>query len=49
MSVVEDIFKSLQSKLGKEAPLAVSTCRKVHDYLGMTIDYNKEKYMTILG
>ena len=37
--VIEDILSKLESWFGKEAPLTV-TCRKVHVYLGMHIDYS---------
>ena len=40
-SVVEDILAKLQKRFGKEAPLTV-TRGKVHDYLGMTIDFSVE-------
>ena len=39
--VTEDMLKALQDKYGKEAPLTV-TRGKVHDYLGMKIDYTKK-------
>ncbi|KAG7363646.1 reverse transcriptase RNA-dependent DNA polymerase [Nitzschia inconspicua] len=38
-TVVEDIFTKLQAEFGKEAPLTV-TRGKVHNYLGMRIDYS---------
>ncbi|KAG7373061.1 reverse transcriptase RNA-dependent DNA polymerase [Nitzschia inconspicua] len=38
-AVVEDIFAKLQAEFGKEAPLTV-TRGKVHNYLGMRIDYS---------
>ncbi|KAG7353002.1 reverse transcriptase RNA-dependent DNA polymerase [Nitzschia inconspicua] len=38
-AVVEDIFTKLQAEFGKEAPLTV-TRGKVHNYLGMRIDYS---------
>ena len=37
--VVTEIIKLLESEFGKEAPLT-QTRGKVHDYLGMTIDYS---------
>jgi hypothetical protein len=37
--VVTDIIKLLESEFGKEAPLT-QTRGKVHDYLGMTIDFS---------
>ena len=37
--VVEDIVDKLNERYGKEAPLVVNR-GKVHDYLGMTIDYS---------
>ncbi|KAG7352414.1 reverse transcriptase RNA-dependent DNA polymerase [Nitzschia inconspicua] len=38
-AVFKDIFVKLQAKFGNEAPLPV-TCGKVHNYLGMRIDYS---------
>lgn len=40
-SVCESMVDALQSRYGKEAPLTV-TRGKVHEYLGMTIDYSVE-------
>ena len=40
-AVVDDLINKLNSEFGKEAPLTV-TRGKVHDYLGMTIDYSKK-------
>ncbi|KAG7366075.1 reverse transcriptase RNA-dependent DNA polymerase [Nitzschia inconspicua] len=40
-TVVEDIFTKLQEEFGKEAPLTV-TRGKVHNYLGMRIDFSIE-------
>ena len=40
-SVVEDILAKLQKRFGKEAPLTV-TRGKVHNYLGMTIDFSAD-------
>ena len=37
--VVEDLLKQLSDRFGKETPLTV-TRGKVHDYLGLTIDYS---------
>ena len=37
-AVVTDIIRRLNDKYGKVTPM-VSTCRKVHKYLGMTIDF----------
>ena len=39
--VVTDIIDKLQQNFGKEAPLTV-TRGKIHDYLGMKIDYSEE-------
>ena len=39
--VIEDIVRKLQEKYGKEAPLTVNR-GKIHDYLGMTIDFSTE-------
>jgi hypothetical protein len=39
--VVEDILKLLYERYGKEAPLVV-TRGKVHDYLGMVIDFSED-------
>ena len=36
--VLEDLFVLLNNEFGKEAPLTV-TRGKIHDYLGMVIDY----------
>jgi hypothetical protein len=38
-SVVTSIIKLLESEFGKEAPLT-KTRGKVHEYLGMTIDFS---------
>ena len=40
-SVIEDIITKLQERFGKEAPLTVNR-GKVHDYLGMTIDFSED-------
>ena len=37
--VASDLITDLQGKFGKEAPLTVK-CRKVHNYLGMTINFS---------
>jgi hypothetical protein len=39
--VLENILDALNERFGKEQPLTV-TRGKVHDYLGMTIDYSEE-------
>ena len=39
--VIEEVFQDLQSEFGKEAPLTVSR-GKVHNYLGMQLDYTTE-------
>ena len=39
MEVVDDILNKLDERYGKEAPM-VTTRGKIHDYLGMTLDYN---------
>jgi hypothetical protein len=38
-NVVTNVIKFLQFEFGKEA-LLTQTCRKVHEYLGMTIDFS---------
>ena len=43
--VVEGLVSALNDKYGKEAPLSV-THGKVHDYLGMTIDYSMPRKVT---
>jgi hypothetical protein len=40
-SVVEDIIKSISNKYGKEDPVTVNR-GKVHDYLGMKIDFTHQ-------
>ena len=37
--MVTDVITQLQGTFGKEAPLTI-TCGKVHDYLGMVLDYS---------
>jgi len=37
-AVVSSIVQLIEGEFGKEAPLTV-TCGKVHDYLGMTLDF----------
>ena len=39
LEVVDDILNKLDDRYGKEAPM-VTTRGKIHDYLGMTLDYN---------
>ena len=39
MAVVTDIIQQLNGKYGKVTPM-VLTCRKIHEYLGMTIDFS---------
>jgi len=39
--VIDDIFEKINNRYGKEAPLSKTT-GKIHDYLGMTIDYSKD-------
>ena len=43
--VVEGLVSALNDKYGKEAPLSV-THGKIHDYLGMTIDYSMPRKVT---
>ena len=40
-SVLEDIANKLNSKYGQVMPLVIH-CGKVHNYLGMTIDYSED-------
>jgi hypothetical protein len=40
-SVLEDIADKLNTKYGQETPLAMHH-GKIHDYLGMTIDYSED-------
>jgi hypothetical protein len=40
-SVLDDIADKLNSKYGEQAPLVVH-CGKIHEYLGMTIDYSED-------
>ena len=40
MSATEHVIEKLESEFGKEAPLTV-TRGKVHEYLGMTIDFSE--------
>ena len=44
--VVDDILNKLDERYGKEAPM-VTTRGKIHDYLGMTLDYNIEGKLQI--
>jgi hypothetical protein len=37
--VVSQMIELLKGAYGKEAPLTI-TCGKIHEYLGMTIDYS---------
>ena len=37
--VVDDILNKLDERYGKEAPM-VTTRGNIHNYLGMTLDYN---------
>ena len=39
LEVVDDILNKLDKRYGKEAPM-VTTRGKIHDYLGMTLNYN---------
>jgi hypothetical protein len=40
-SVLDDIADKLSSKYGEQTPLVVH-CGKIHEYLGMTIDYSED-------
>ena len=40
-NVVTDIIAEINQEFGKEAPITVKR-GKVHDYLGMTLDYSKK-------
>eukprot|EP00957_Ditylum_brightwellii_P128449 9797053-Ditylum_brightwellii.AAC.1 len=44
--VVTEIIKQLQEKYGQEAPLTVNR-GKIHDYLGMTLDFLSENKVRI--
>ena len=39
LEVVDDILNKLDKRYGKEAPM-FTTRGNIHDYLGMTLDYN---------
>jgi hypothetical protein len=45
--VVTGVIKQIDDEFGQEAPITV-TRGKVHDYLGMTLDYTKEGKVKIL-
>jgi hypothetical protein len=45
--VVENLIKKMNGRYGVEAPLVVNR-GKVHDYLGMTLDYSVEGKVKIL-
>jgi hypothetical protein len=42
--VLDQIVLELSKKFGKEDPLSIHT-GDVHDYLGMTIDFSKERWV----
>jgi Reverse transcriptase (RNA-dependent DNA polymerase) len=42
-SVIENIFAALESKFGKQGSLSTITRGRVHNYLGMEIDYSTPK------
>ena len=44
--VFYDILNMLDKRYGKEAPM-VTTRGKIHDYLGMTLDYNINRKVQI--
>ena len=44
--VVDDIIRTLEQEFGKEAPLTIQR-GKVHDYLGMTLDFTNPGKVTI--
>jgi hypothetical protein len=46
-AVVSDIISLLSSEFGKESPLTINR-GKVHDYLGMTIDYTQDGKVKII-
>jgi hypothetical protein len=46
--VVEDVLKFLNKRYGKEAPLVLVTRGKVHDYLGITIDFSEDGKVKII-
>jgi hypothetical protein len=45
--VVTNIIAKLQKRYGNETPLTI-TWVKVHDYLGMTLDFSSPKKVRIL-
>jgi hypothetical protein len=45
-NVVTSIIQQLKEKFGNEAPLSV-TRGKIHEYLGMKLDYTKENKVEI--
>ena len=45
-SVVDNFIEQMDAEFGKEAPLNVSR-GKVHDYLGMTLDFSKPGQVTV--
>jgi hypothetical protein len=45
--VVTGVIKQIDDEFGQEAPITV-TRGKVHDYLGMTLDYTKKGKVKIL-
>ena len=46
-TVVDQFIKDLvEDEFGKEAPLN-KLCRKIHDYLGMKLDFSKPREVTI--
>jgi hypothetical protein len=44
--VVDDLIANLDSEFGKETPLSKSR-GKVHDYLGMTLDFSVPGQVTV--
>ena len=45
-TVVDQFIADMENEFGKETPLNKS-CGKVHDYLGMTLDFSKPGEVTV--
>ncbi len=45
-SVVTEVIKSVDKEFGVEAPITINR-GKVHDYLGMTLDYSEEGKVSV--
>ena len=46
-NVVTDVINKLSDRFGKEAPMNISR-GKVHDYLGMTLDFRQKGKVKVL-